>query len=491
MSHRIALLLVVGICLLASPRQLAAGESSQASDPCACPCPDCPDNPCCTCREPEKAACPPKIANRRFLEDWKPCLCVPCCEKDGWAERIKAVRLTRRHQVWVDFGGQVRARYESFRNQGFGAPADPDDDWLLARVRAHADVHVGDHVRVFLEGIWADQFDERELGPRPIDIDRGDLLNAFGELKGDLGFGATSLWLGRRELETGKQRLVSPLDWGNTRRTFEGGGLTWKRGVHGLDVWYTNPVVVDADDFNEKNDDVVFWGVDYANRQLTCITWGAYAYGLSRDDVDEDRLTLGLRADGAIGGTRLDYDVEAAWQTGEIGTDDISAWMASATVSWRPCTACGDPKIGLGFDYASGDDDPADGTQGRFDQLFPLGHAFLGHADVIGRSNLLAARVEGSYDITKSLNLKAWFHAFWRADTADAAYNAAGGVLRAAGGSDARAIGTELDVMLTYKLDARWQAFVEWAHVFAGRFLEDTGASEDLDAIYLGLQGTF
>ena len=40
-------------------------------------------------------------------------------------------------------------------------------------------------------------------------------------------------------------------------------------------------------------------------------------------------------------------------------------------------------------DIASGDDDPTDGDLETFNQLFPLGHAYFGYIDVIGRQNII------------------------------------------------------------------------------------------------------
>ncbi len=491
--------LLLGVVIFAGATHAWADDAKPADvakDACGEPCKqpprcECPDYPCCECRKAKPAKCPPKYDNLRFKENWRPCLCIPCCERDGFWDRIKAKPLTRNNGVWVNVGGQARFRFESFNNIGFGAPADPHDAWLLGRFRLHADVHFGNHFRVFAEGIYADQWEERELGARPIDRNRGDLLNLFAEVHGEGAMGKGGAWAGRRELQTGKQRLVSPLDWANTRRTFQGLGGWWSRGHHSVDAWVTNPVTIRHDDWDEGDDDSVFWGVDYTNRTMTCYSWGGYVYGLDRDLTGETRYTVGARGDGKIPNTRFDWDVEAAYQFGELGAADVSAYMVSATFGWKPCTPCGDPRIGLGFDYASGDSNPGNGTIGTFNQLFPLGHKYLGHADLIGRQNLVAARIEASYKIFPKLTLSAWYHAFWRAETDDAAYSVTGGVLRAAGGSTASEIGTELDVMLAYKIDRHWKCFVEWAHFFPGSFIEQTGASNEVDIWYLGIQGTF
>lgn len=482
----------LGALLLAPSAQGEEPKDAACAPPPAC---DCEPYPCCECKTPKPPPCPPKYDNRRFVEDWRPCLCKDCCTWDDWADKVKARRLTRDGFVWLNVGGQIRFRWESFGNLGFGAPADDNDAWMLMRTRAHADIHFGEHVRVFVEGIYADQWESRELGPRPIDRNRGDLLNAFGEVSGSWGSGKVGAWVGRRELQTVKQRLVSPLDWANTRRTFQGAGVWWQSGAHKVEAWWTNPVVIDHDDLDDVNDDVAFWGVDYTNTALTCLTWGAYGYGLDVDAaaaaLDQDRITVGAWIDGKIPGTRFDYDAEAAYQFGEFGTGDISAFMVSTTFGWSPCTPCGDPRIGIGFDYASGDDDPANPDSGRFNQLFPLAHKYLGHADLIGRQNVLAGRLEASYKPAEKLTLRAWYHLFWRAEEADAAYSATGGVLRAAGGNTDTQIGSELDLMLTYAIDRHWVAFAEYAYFFAGDFIKNTGASQDVQVWFLGVQGTF
>ena len=458
---------------------------------------ECDPYPCCEDKAPAEPKCPAKYENLRFLENWRPCLCEDFCDLDDWSDRFKGRRLTRNGFLWANLGGQVRLRWESFSNIGFGAPADHNDAWMLLRGRAHADLHFGEFARIFVEGIYANQYETRELGARAIDKNKGDLLNLFAEVNGtiacDHDLGA---WVGRRELQTGKQRLVSPLDWANTRRTFQGGGAWWKHKGRQLDVWYTQPVVIEDGALDDdRNDDSVFFGANYKVATQNCITWEAYFLGLSNDananQPSQDRYTVGARVDGKIPNTRFDYDAEVAYQFGEQGTGDISAYMASLTFGFSPCAPCWNPRIAVGFDYASGDDNANDPDVGTFNQLFPLAHAYLGHADLIGRQNVMAVRLEASAKPNDTWTLNAWYHVFWRADEADSVYNAGGGVLRAPGGNTDTAIGSELDIKVTYKLDRHWVAFVEWAHFFTSDFIQNTGASEDVDVWYIGFQGTF
>ena len=75
---------------------------------------------------------------------------------------------------------------------------------------------------MFAEFIDADSHYENAPA-RPIDVNRSDMLNLFGDVMVYDG-SSGPIWarVGRQELLYGVQRVVSPLDWANTRRTFDG-----------------------------------------------------------------------------------------------------------------------------------------------------------------------------------------------------------------------------------------------------------------------------
>lgn len=434
---------------------------------------------------------PPKYENLRFQEDWNAFCATRDAEPRDVSDRMKGLVLDGRGHVWVDVGGQVRVRYEAWSDQGFGA-VPGDDGWGLLRARTHVDLHLGCHVRLFAEGIYADA-DGRDAGPRPVDENHGDLLNLFVEGRGRVNGLDVGGWVGRHELLFGKQRLVGPVDWTNVRRTFEGGGV-WAKGCHWrLDAFVVNPVLVEADEADEADDDTLFAGVHYRNTATSDRPFELYAYWLDRDPAtwqkvvdEESRLTVGGSCTGPICGTCLDYDAEAALQVGEFGDRDVFAWMATAELGWKP-GGCWQPRLALGADYASGDDDGAGGDLGTFNQLFPTGHLWFGWADLIGRQNLIAARFTATAKPTEKLTLRFDAHQFWRASTDDAVYNAGGGVLRA--GGDARAVATEFDLQAKLAVDRHLELEVGGAFVLAGDVIEETGPDEDV--LFLYAQATF
>ena len=78
-----------------------------------------------------------------------------------------------------------------------------------------------------------------------------------------------------------------------------------------------------------------------------------------------------------------------------------------------------------------------------------------------------------------------------RAEATDAVYNAGGGVVRAGDAGSAREVGRELDVTLICPLDQHTTAQFGLSRFWAGDFIEESGASEDVNFAYAQLQYTF
>jgi hypothetical protein len=121
-------------------------------------------------------------------------------------------------------GGEIRFRQ---LNEVDSRLRGRDNNYQLLRTRVYGDLWFQDKVRVFVEFIDAQTFNQN-LPPLGIDVNHSDLQNAFVDLKvGELRDHPIYLRYGRQELYYGSQRLVSALDWANTRRTFQGGKAFW------------------------------------------------------------------------------------------------------------------------------------------------------------------------------------------------------------------------------------------------------------------------
>ena len=397
----------------------------------------------------------------------------------------------------LSLGGQLRVRGEDWHNFAFD-PAN-NDEVLLYRVRLHSDLRVGPRVRVYVEGISA-LASERDLpgGRRPLDEDELDLLNAFADLSADLGAAALTLRAGRQELSYGRQRLISPLDWANSRRTFDGARLLARAGEWRVDAFAARLVQVQQHAFNDGDSGRDLYGV-YATRPVA--PWKAtvdtYALGLRRDAAtfgavagQEERATLGARLGGKAE-PGFDFDLEGGYQFGEVGPADVAAWFVASQFGYARPGCPLKSRWFLGYDYASGDDDPADQDVGTFNQLFPLGHAYLGGIDMVGRQNVSDLSAGVSFVPVAKLTLRLEAHQFARAEKTDALYDAGGNVVRAGDAGTSRDIGQEVDVVADYQLRPQLGLQAGYSHFFAGRFITQSGADEDIDFAYASAQYTF
>ncbi|MEZ6015986.1 MAG: alginate export family protein [Planctomycetota bacterium] len=442
-------------------------------------------------QEPPRPSTPP-YAFLRQNEDWS--AFEPSGEAGDTFDALKHIDLSSDGHTWISFGGRLESRIESW--SGFGFSDANEDTFAVSRALGHADLHVGESFRLFVEGKSA-QATDRDLpgGRRTLDLDTIDLQQAFIDVTVPLGDGTLLLRPGRQMLLFGAQRLISPLPWGNTLRTWEGLTAAWRSGPWTVTGIATVFVPVDKTEFNTPDDEQTLWGV-YAQRAQPKGGHGLdlYALGNERDAVsvngttgNESRLTVGARAFGPAA-PRVDYEVELSWQTGEIGANDVAAWSVASQLGWKPDSWAGAPRLYVGFDAASGDDAPG-GDVGTFHQLFPLGHAYFGFIDAIGRQNILDASAGAKWSLGTATQLGLGLHALQLLETSDALYNAGGAPTRTGFGS--REIGYELDLTIDHKLNRHAQLYGGYSHFFTGSALADSGPSDDVDFLHAGVRYTF
>lgn len=437
----------------------------------------------------------------RQNEDWSVLAAKPADAPADPFDGMKYVALGEDGKVWMSFGGQLRARAEAWHDFNFGATAagvENDDLFLLGRALFHLDLRVGKPFRLFVQGKSA-LIDDRDLagGKRAIDRDELDLQNAFVELAAPAGNGGRiSGRIGRQELLFGKQRLVSPLDWVNTRRTFDGASAQWKSGTWTVAGFLVEPVVVDPTDFNEGDDTTDFSGIYSTWKPNPKATLDLYVLAVDRDRATlagvtgaSERETYGLRLEAT--GRWADFELEGAWQSGDLGSSEVEAYMVSAVLGFSEKQHRLAPRIAFGVDYATGDERPNDGRVETFDQLFPLAHAYLGYMDFVGRQNIvdLHARYETKLCPKSSIQLD--WHTFSLATRADGLYGVGGTMVRKPNGDGSKSVGDEIDLVWRFTPNPHLLLELGLGRFSADDYLSETGAGEDVDFAYLTTQYTF
>ena len=411
--------------------------------------------------------------------------------KDPW-DSIKWIPIG---DSWhLTLGGQARLRFESETDKGFGSTNPSQDSFLLQRYFIHADLKHDSGLRFFLQGKFA------HINNRDIDSgwagfeDHADFHQAFA----DVPLGYTTLRLGRQELQYGAQRLISPLDWGNTRRTFDGIKVFTNVGNWRVDAFAVRPVINDRRNLDDEDEQKDFYGLYATWKGSKALAADFYALLLKDNNLTENSNgTTGRRTIYTIG-SRLygkrdnwDYETEAAAQFGTYAGDHIRAWMATIGGGYTFADAMWKPRIGLLYDYASGDRNPSDGTHSTFNQHFPLGHAYLGYLDRVGRQNIHAIKAQLKLKPSKKVTAWADFHTFFADQDNDTLYSAGGSKLRLSTTGGSHKFGHELDLTMKYALNKHTTALVGWAHLWPGGFIKRTGTSEDADLFYAQVEYKF
>lgn len=441
---------------------------------------------------PSNAPLPgPKYLGLYYDEDWSYLAGPPGTYEPDFFDRIKYIPLG--DEWWLSIGGDLRFRLEAETNTAFGSAEPAQDTFQIYRYLLHFDLKHADTFRVFLQlGFMHDE--DRDLPDRPFDENRGDLQQLFFDVKPFGGESPLTFRVGRQEMVYGKQRFVSPLDWANTRRRFDGAKLIWSEDDWQLDAFWSRPVSVQREHFDDWVENVDFYGAYFAYKGMEQHGLDVFFFGLedNGDRVnpngsagDVNRFTLGSRFWGKRG--PWDYEAMLAGQWGDWAGDKIEAWAWTLDGGYTFESAPWKPRAGAGFDWASGDKDPFDSSVETFDQLFPLGHAYFGYLDLIGRQNIQAFNVNlSAWPVPKRLQAYAALHQFWLQSREDAVYNA-GGVAgrRDRTGESGREIGHELDLTLLWTISVHQSVLLGYSHLWAGNFIEDTGPSEDADLVYL------
>ena len=449
---------------------------------------------CTTLAAPLRAQAPvspparPAYEMVRYREDWSTPL------TGDLMDPLKHVALW--DGGWLSVGGHVRARAERDDNFLGGGAGTRTDNFGLVRVHLHADLHVVAHLRAFVEGRLASARG-RDLpgGIRTTDRDDGDVQQAFVEVNDiALGAGRWALRVGRQELLFGRERVLSPLDWANARRTFQGAVIDGRDGSLAFTALWVHPVTIVSAAMNVPDVHTQLWGAQVTWQHAPTALTDVYALVKGVDAAGAvpaaQRTTVGARTLGPIAGTAFTYELEGGIQVGSAVNADVQAWMLATdlTRTWGGPHA---PSLTVGADYASGTGSGAPAQSGTWDQLYPLAHAFLGFADALGRRNAIEERIVAQWSATPTVRLRGSLHAFQRASTDDAIYDATGAVLRGNVPNAPRDVGGEADLTAIWRIGRHLRVDGGVARFTPGAFFAATGASQPYSWGFLSVTATF
>ncbi len=409
-------------------------------------------------------------------------------------------------QLKIDL--QLRERFESKDDFDFSDSREDRDMYHLIRTRLGINYAPIKQVEFYTQLQDARALNVEDYSKTTLEhfMDFRQLYVSFKDLiAADESMPHTQLTLGRLSLTYGAGRLIGDPDWSNIGQTFEGGRATiaWENPGIKTDIFMAsltaNKTPREGNDFFDRSTKdsmagyYAAWAVD---KKLTVEQYLIYrkankniSFGPS-GSAELDEYTVGgrLLAKEMKG---FDYELEFAGQGGDFNDKDINAVMAVAAVGytvdmpWKP-------RLGFEFDYASGDTDPTDNTRRTFDNLYPANHLHYGYMDFISLQNLNDYRYSLAVNPTSKLKLTADLHLIYLDTVKDSFYSAARTVTRSSTSSSANAhVGDEIDLWASYKICSYASAVLGYSHLYAGKYLANSGANDDADFGYASLTLNF
>jgi hypothetical protein len=345
-------------------------------------------------------------------------------------DQLRFIALNGSGSVWLTVGAQYR-----FKTEYLDAPdyhLKPVDDQYTAvgqRMLVHLDLRSEQGWRAFVQLAGAADTG-RKPAERPFDRSHSDLAQAFVDVP---LFDLAVLRVGRQELDTGGNRLISVREAANLRLAFDMAHLEASiAGVQAV-AFYGRPVSNRPGAFDDRGNP----GEKLLGGWLQRNLWNDPAapvlnvFFFARDraravyeqgTASDNRRTVGVRFSGSD--SSWDYAVQGARQYGSFAAADIDAFGLAGDVGWH-ASLPGTPRFGVSFGYASGDERPGDQRLGTFDVLYPnLG--YFSDAPVYYPGNTADTQPNVTLTVTPSLAFRVGADVIFRVSKRDAVYGPPG-----------------------------------------------------------------
>ncbi len=406
---------------------------------------------------------------------------------------------------WLRVSGSIRLRYEGIGGQFRSASRlDNTDHVFVMRTLLKVETDF-DPVLITLELMDSRQYGgDQGSAIGTSSVNAVELLQASATFRlGQLGSGKHQLRLGRQTFNLGSRRLVARNRFRNTINAFTGAHWEWKAKEFKLTAFYTLPVrrlpsdlnsLIDNElEFDEENFNTQFFGAHFEHDLFERHRFEAYFFGLLEDangSRHRDIFTAGTRFLLPKAKGQFDYGVEGAYQFGKSrlsgsGPDlDHRAWFLHAHLGYT-FDGAWSPRLRLAFDYASGDDNPNDGSNNRFETLFGARRFEYGPTGIYGavaRFNLLSPEVRLELKPQSNMQLMFAWRPVWVASDQDA-WTAAR--VQDPIGSSGSFIGNQFEVRWRWNIlpkSVRIEAGI--AYLAQGEFQKDAPGGQNTDTVY-------
>jgi hypothetical protein len=415
---------------------------------------------------------------------------------------------------WLSLSVEQRTRYETM-DGSFKAGGKGGDQQIPLQTDVFAQARFN-HFRFGGEFLDARQLgSDLATGVNNTHVDEADLIQGYlawsdqNFLHSGLG---TEITAGRQTLNFGSRRLIARNAMRNTINSFD--GLRFRVVDYGnwqFNAFVTMPVnrypssataILDGEhDFDTADGKTGFSGGFF---EMYNIGFGVnaevYLYHLDEGDSAKSQtrnrryFTPGGRLYIKPAKGDVDFQLETIGQFGTIHTSATNnkalqheAWYQhvdlgyTVDMNWKP-------RFAVLYDYASGDENPTDGNDERFDTLYGARRFEFGATGIYGafaRSNINSPGYNVGFSPLSNVQVGLNHRFYWLAEKKDA-WTTSG--LSDAKGKTDDYIGHQIELTSRWDVNSSLNFETGWAHLFKGEFAKNAPKApdtQDVDYFYV------
>jgi hypothetical protein len=408
------------------------------------------------------------------------------------------------NQKWLDIGLDYRFRYE-YRDNDIRRINASLDQPLLHRTRAYIGIHdILDPFRFGFE-IQDARRENSQFVRDNRDVNEFAVTRLYGELyfKSLLGHDPIgnsrplSVRFGIQNFDFLDRRLLSNNEWRNTPNTFKGflASLGQESNDWQLDVLAVQPLNRQKYDWDSPVPKQWVYGlIGHLRGWSDIVTLEPYYLAMNQSPLpgvlDYQVHSPGLRAYGVVGSTGLDYDFSFTYQTGRNGTRTVQAYAGTLEVGYSVTSNPWKPRFSLFYGFASGDHNPNDNKDNRFQRFYGFGRAWSAN-DYVAYQNVSTPTVRLEFKPHQNLRLDMNYSAYWL-DSATDVYSV-GNVITVQDktGASGRFLGGEYDIRARYTWDPKTEITVGYSYFQSGGYVKKQLHRDHTNFAYFQLSHRF
>ncbi|APH54795.1 putative exported protein [Granulibacter bethesdensis] len=441
----------------------------------------------------------------RWAEDWS-YLRDPSLRKDFF-DPLKFVKLNDSGSIYVTFNGSERLRNFFDQAPFYGYQSKKSSDRLLLRSQYGADVHLGDHLRIYTDVISGQAWGHNYFGYNGTQRTNMDFLNLFAEVKGKVLGGQGGIIVGRQQFLDVPNYMIFDRSNPNIPQSWEG--------VRAYNVW--SRFRVDVFDFvsvDESRSGAFKFRESWGNR-----LWGAYgSYALpsfkflgKSSQIFADLFYMGYLVGGSnasianakVGGTTpgtthrdnvgvrfwgkagpIEFSLGGIYQGGEFrpkgggAARPVEAFALNNVIAWRFSKVYGTPSLGIQADYYSGGNyNDKTGTIGTYITPFSPSTSYLDSSTYLAPGNLISVGPNLLWVPLNAVAIRARLPLNWRANTDDAVHGT-NRIYPPRGNLQGGFIGFNPQLSVALRINQHLTFTNDFAHMFLSDGMHKAGAKD-------------